>query len=61
MNKAQKIIWTAYLSLIIVGIIRTTCTGYNKDYLLWITLLFGWIPFLIAHFIWREKKHTSAD
>lgn len=50
MNKSQKIIWTIYLLIIVFSFLQK-----NGDILLRY-LVFGWIPFLIAHFIWREKK-----
>lgn len=34
MNKVQKIIWTLYLPLIIIGFIRSSETGYDKYHLL---------------------------
>ena len=53
MNKPRKIIWTTYLAfwLYIAFFIRS----YDKgDYII-SYLILGWVPFLIAHFIWSEN------
>jgi len=61
MNKAQKLIWTGYLLLIILGLIRVADTGYNHLQLIRITIAIGWVPFLFAHFIWREKSSVKVS
>ena len=55
MNKPRKIIWTTYLAfwLYIAFFIRS----YDKGDYIMLYLIFGWIPFLIAHFIWRDKNN----
>jgi len=57
-NKPRKIIWTVYLAfwLYIAFFIRS----YDKSDYIFLYLIFGWIPFLIAHFIWRDKKDNKA-
>ena len=56
MNKAQKIIWTIYLFLLLTLFIRAVGGLRDGNEVLHAYFVLGWIPFLIAHFIWREKK-----
>lgn len=56
MNKPQKIVWTFYLLLIVFLFLRTV-GGLRDDSNVFIAyLVFGWLPFLLVHFIWRDKK-----
>jgi hypothetical protein len=50
MNKSRKIIITTYLFFLVLAIL----IGKN---LFLRYIVFGWIPFFIAYFIWREKKN----
>lgn len=61
MNNPQKIIWSFYLLLIIIGIFAWTSGGYNPANILMTTLVFGWIPFLIAHIIWRDRTKLKLN
>lgn len=64
MNKTQKIAWTVYLVFLFlvflnkeVFFIRDIRTGSLTNERLFGTYVnFGWIPALILHFIWRDKK-----
>jgi len=53
MNKQQKIVWTVYLFFLTLLFIFSM--GGDEYYFLSF-LYFGWIPFLIAHFMWKENK-----
>ncbi len=62
MNKPHKIIWTSYLFVWIFLFVtqKSDFFAYGESILVEY-LLFGWIPFLIAHFIWKDKKRISND
>jgi len=56
MSKSQKIVWSFYLLFIIYFFLKSV-GGLTDDSNIFIAyLVFGWIPFLIAHFIWKDKK-----
>jgi len=54
MNKAQKIIWSGYIVSLIFLLIGDVGENVPNKFL--VTLIVGWIPVLILHFIWREKN-----
>lgn len=54
MNQAQKIIWSMYLGIWIY--IFFLVDEYSRDSYIFGYLILGWIPFLIAHFIWKDKS-----
>jgi len=58
MNRAQKIIWSVYLVLLLVLFITAETTYMGGDRLLQY-LAFGWIPFAVATFIWRDRKKAE--
>lgn len=64
MNTPRRVIWTAYLAiwiyLLFVG--DSSELEYNIMYY----FSFGWIPFLLLHYLWRgvspeKAKSTSLD
>lgn len=52
MNKAQKIVWTIYIIILIYLLL--TYDNYSDAAALFV--LFGWIPALVLHIIWKDKK-----
>lgn len=50
LNTSQKIIWTVYLATLFVTLSTADFMGY---------LVVGWIPFLIAHILWRHNKYAE--
>tara|TARA_B100001964_G_scaffold16196_1_gene16761 strand:- start:1175 stop:1336 length:162 start_codon:yes stop_codon:yes gene_type:complete len=50
MNTPRKVIWTAYL----IALTFSFFSGGMELGIIFIIL--GWIPFLLAHFIWKGKK-----
>ena len=60
MNTPRKIILTIYLAvwLYLLFFAHFTYKGDRGPTLL-AYLILGWIPFLIAYFIWREKKENK--
>ena len=60
MNKVQKIVWTAYLFLFVILFLRSVGGMTDDENALVAYIVFGWVPFLIAHFIWRDKKKVAS-
>jgi len=56
MSKPQKIVWSFYLFLIVFLFLKAVEGGGNDLNVFIEYLVFGWIPFLIGHFIWKDKK-----
>lgn len=54
MNTPQKIIWTIYVLIYLY--IALFGPEYDKESWFVSYILFGWIPFLILHFMWGNKK-----
>lgn len=59
MNKIQKVIWTVYLFFWFY-IFFFIDYYYREDYIFGY-LFFGWIPFLIAHFVWKDKRRKDES
>lgn len=75
MNKTQKIIWSVYLAILILSFLLsfyTTSRPISNAYGLPSSVevkpfkqlpktytVLGWIPFLIAHFIWKDKNERK--
>jgi hypothetical protein len=54
MNNARKYIWTVYIILWVYFIFFDS--SYDKGDHIVAYLLFGWLPFLILHFVWKNKN-----
>lgn len=54
MNHAQKIIWSIYLGIWVY--IFFFVDEFSRDSYIIGYLIFGWIPFSIAHFMWGDKS-----
>lgn len=57
MNSARKFIWTLYILLWVYFLFFDS--SYEKDSHISIFLIIGWIPFLILHFLWKNKSQKS--
>jgi hypothetical protein len=56
MNKTNKYVWTLYLLIWFYFIFFDT--SYNKESNIATYLFLGWIPFLLASWIWKRNNEV---
>lgn len=74
LNKNQKIIWTIYIVVLLSPLLlqpTSICFSFREggfggkvnfcDDIFQNVLFFGWIPALILHFLWRDKKGKTME
>ncbi|SRR6266496_4540828 len=59
MSSAKKYIWSVYIILWVYFIIFDS--SYEQSDHIALYLVFGWIPFVILHFLWRAPKASNVD
>jgi hypothetical protein len=59
MENVRKYIWSVYILLWVYFLFFDS--SIDKSDHISIYLFFGWIPFLILHFLWKHKNTLSED